>query len=51
MSDRETGGLPGSDEDLSLPKATVAKMITGTRLRFLRARRRSERSLYRIATP
>ncbi|KAH9844015.1 histone-fold-containing protein [Rhodofomes roseus] len=28
MSDRETGGLPGSDEDLSLPKATVAKMIT-----------------------
>ncbi|KZT72641.1 histone-fold-containing protein [Daedalea quercina L-15889] len=28
MSDRETGGLPVSDEDLSLPKATVAKMIT-----------------------
>ncbi|KAH9938442.1 histone-fold-containing protein [Fomitopsis serialis] len=28
MSDRETGGVPGSDEDLSLPKATVAKMIT-----------------------
>ncbi|KAF9816306.1 hypothetical protein IEO21_04171 [Rhodonia placenta] len=27
MSDRETGGIPGSDEDLSLPKATVAKMI------------------------
>lgn len=29
MSDRETGGIPGSDEDLSLPKATVAKMIAG----------------------
>ncbi|KZP24668.1 histone-fold-containing protein [Athelia psychrophila] len=30
MSDREGGssGLPPSDEDLSLPKATVAKMIT-----------------------
>jgi len=30
MSDREghSGGIPGSDEDLSLPKATVAKMIT-----------------------
>ncbi|KAJ6629206.1 histone-fold-containing protein [Mycena sp. CBHHK59/15] len=30
MSDREgtSGGAPGSDEDLSLPKATVAKMIT-----------------------
>ncbi|KAH9951813.1 histone-fold-containing protein [Amylocystis lapponica] len=30
MSDREghTGGLPASDEDLSLPKATVVKMIT-----------------------
>ncbi len=31
MSDHEGhgGGLPPSDEDLSLPKATVAKMITG----------------------
>ncbi|EPT02860.1 hypothetical protein FOMPIDRAFT_1117353 [Fomitopsis schrenkii] len=38
MSDREAGGLPGTDEDLSLPKATVAKMITGTRSRFLCAR-------------
>ncbi|KAJ7699868.1 histone-fold-containing protein [Mycena rosella] len=30
MSDREgnSGGAPPSDEDLSLPKATVAKMIT-----------------------
>ncbi|CCM03403.1 uncharacterized protein FIBRA_05534 [Fibroporia radiculosa] len=30
MSDHEghAGGIPGSDEDLSLPKATVAKMIT-----------------------
>jgi len=29
MSDREGhAGIPGSDEDLSLPKATVAKMIT-----------------------
>ncbi|KAI0771914.1 histone-fold-containing protein [Trametes elegans] len=27
MSDHETGGMP-SDEDLSLPKATVTKMIT-----------------------
>jgi down-regulator of transcription 1 len=33
MSDREggSGGVPPVDEDLSLPKATVAKMITGTR--------------------
>jgi hypothetical protein len=33
MSDREgnSGGAPGSDDDLSLPKATVAKMITGER--------------------
>ncbi|KAF7355147.1 Negative cofactor 2 complex subunit beta [Mycena sanguinolenta] len=33
MSDREgpSGGAPPSDDDLSLPKATVAKMITGTR--------------------
>ena len=33
MSDREggSGGAPPTDEDLSLPKATVAKMITGTR--------------------
>jgi hypothetical protein len=33
MSDREgpsaAGGAPPPDEDLSLPKATVAKMITG----------------------
>jgi hypothetical protein len=31
MSDREghSGGVPGTDEDLSLPKATVAKMIAG----------------------
>ncbi len=30
MSDHEGhGGPPGSDDDLSLPKATVAKMITG----------------------
>jgi hypothetical protein len=32
MSDREVGpagGIPGPDDDLSLPKATVAKMITG----------------------
>lgn len=28
MSDHETGGMP-SDEDLSLPKATVTKMIAG----------------------
>jgi len=30
MSDREggSGGVPPTDEDLSLPKATVAKMIT-----------------------
>ncbi|PCH41390.1 histone-fold-containing protein [Wolfiporia cocos MD-104 SS10] len=28
MSDRETGGMPVTDEELSLPKATVAKMIT-----------------------
>ncbi|KAI0721828.1 histone-fold-containing protein [Polyporus arcularius HHB13444] len=27
MSDHEAGGLPPSDEDLSLPKATVTKMI------------------------
>jgi len=27
MSDREGGGIPG-DDDLSLPKATVAKMIS-----------------------
>lgn len=32
MSDHEGhSGAPGSDEDLSLPKATVAKMITGTK--------------------
>jgi hypothetical protein len=33
MSDREgnSGGAPPTDDDLSLPKATVAKMITGTR--------------------
>jgi hypothetical protein len=33
MSDREggSGGVPPTDEDLSLPKATVAKMITGMR--------------------
>jgi hypothetical protein len=31
MSDREgTSGLPPGDDDLSLPKATVAKMIAGT---------------------
>ena len=32
MSDREghSGGLPPTDDDLSLPKATVAKMISGT---------------------
>jgi len=32
MSDREghSGGGAPPDEDLSLPKATVAKMITGT---------------------
>lgn len=31
MSDHETGGMGGmpSDEDLSLPKATVTKMIAG----------------------
>lgn len=29
MSDHEAGGMP-SDEDLSLPKATVTKMIAGT---------------------
>jgi hypothetical protein len=30
MSDREgNSGLPPVDDDLSLPKATVAKMITG----------------------
>lgn len=30
MSDGEGhGGMPPSDDDLSLPKATVAKMITG----------------------
>lgn len=30
MSDREGhSGAPPSDEDLSLPKATVSKMITG----------------------
>ena len=28
MSDHEAGGMP-SDEDLSLPKATVTKMIQG----------------------
>lgn len=35
MSDREgtSGGAPSSDEDLSLPKATVAKMITGASLK------------------
>lgn len=34
MSDREggSGGAPPADEDLSLPKATVAKMITGARI-------------------
>ena len=31
MSDNEGhSGAPPSDEDLSLPKATVAKMISGT---------------------
>jgi hypothetical protein len=31
MSDREGhSGLPPTDDDLSLPKATVAKMITGS---------------------
>ena len=30
MSDHEGHGGPGGDDDLSLPKATVAKMITGT---------------------
>jgi len=32
MSDREghSGGPPPTDDDLSLPKATVAKMISGT---------------------
>ena len=31
MSDREghSGGIPAADDDLSLPKATVTKMITG----------------------
>jgi hypothetical protein len=31
MSDREghSGGIPGADDDLSLPKATVTKMIAG----------------------
>lgn len=35
MSDREggSGGVPPTDEDLSLPKATVAKMITGNSVR------------------
>lgn len=33
MSDREgLGGQPGADDDLSLPKATVAKMINGAPL-------------------
>ena len=30
MSDREGHGGPPGDDDLSLPKATVAKMISGT---------------------
>jgi hypothetical protein len=31
MSDHEGhSGVPGADDDLSLPKATVAKMINGT---------------------
>jgi hypothetical protein len=38
MSDREGhSGLPPSDDDLSLPKATVAKMITGSFLVVLAA--------------
>ena len=38
MSDREGhSGLPPSDDDLSLPKATVAKMITGSFLVVSRA--------------
>ena len=33
MSDREGhSGIPPGDDDLSLPKATVAKMITGSSL-------------------
>ena len=32
MSDHEGHGGAGGDDDLSLPKATVAKMITGTYL-------------------
>ena len=33
MSDGEGhGGLPPNDDDLSLPKATVAKMISGAPL-------------------
>ncbi|EJF62925.1 histone-fold-containing protein [Dichomitus squalens] len=28
MSDHEAGGMPPSDDDLSLPKATVTKMIS-----------------------
>lgn len=36
MSDREgLSGAPGNDDDLSLPKATVAKMITGLYLLLL----------------
>lgn len=29
MSDHEGGGVPALDDELSLPKATVAKMISG----------------------
>lgn len=29
MSDREGRGAPANDDDLSLPRATVAKMIQG----------------------
>ena len=33
MSDREGhSGAPPTDDDLSLPKATVAKMIAGTHM-------------------
>ena len=36
MSDNEGhGGMPPTDDDLSLPKATVAKMIAGTLNRVL----------------
>ena len=32
MSDREVAGGSAGDDELSLPKATVAKMITGNAL-------------------